>query len=104
VHGGAHEAVNKDGSRFFIDFVFDRIGVHRDLDDYVKGFREFFSGTDFVKAHEYLCCGLMGEYPNLNKEINQLITALLFHTRGASASGVTVGLAPHIKTIQDNTL
>ena len=45
-HRGGHEAVNEQGAALFVNFVFDRICVSRDLDNNVDIFRQVFTGRD----------------------------------------------------------
>ncbi|MNC53723.1 hypothetical protein D3C75_1031610 [compost metagenome] len=45
-HRGRHEAVNEQCAGVFVDFVFDWIGVRRDLDNYIDVFRQFFTRRD----------------------------------------------------------
>ncbi|SUH18163.1 Uncharacterised protein [Salmonella enterica subsp. enterica] len=45
-HRGGHEAVNEQRAALFVNFVFDRICVSRDLDNDVDIFRQFLpAGT-----------------------------------------------------------
>ena len=45
-HRGRHETVNEQRAGVFVDFVFDRISVRRDFDNYVDVFRQFFTRWD----------------------------------------------------------
>ena len=54
MHGGAHEAVYKNCAGFFVDFILDRIGIHRDFDDNIKIVRQVTAGWYFVQAHQVL--------------------------------------------------
>ena len=51
VHRGRHEAVDEQRAAFLVDFVLDRIGVHRDLDDDVDVVGDLAAGGDAVEAH-----------------------------------------------------
>ena len=50
-HRGGHETVNEQRAGFFVDFVFDWIGVGRDFDYYVDVFRQVFASRDQIQAH-----------------------------------------------------
>jgi hypothetical protein len=45
-HGGRHETVYKQRTALFVHFVFDRICVSRDFDNYVDVFWQFFTRRD----------------------------------------------------------
>ena len=45
-HRGRHETVYEQGAALFVHFVFDRICVSRDFDNYVDVFWQFFTRRD----------------------------------------------------------
>ena len=45
-HRGGHEAVNEQCAALFVDFVFERICVSRDLNNNVDVFRQIFTRRD----------------------------------------------------------
>ncbi len=53
-HRGGHEAVNEQRAALFVNFVFDRICVSRDLDNDVDIFRQFFTRRD-VEVSFHVC-------------------------------------------------
>jgi hypothetical protein len=54
VHRGTHETINKNRSRFLINFVFDRIGIHWDFDDYVEIVWQIAASWYQIQTHFYL--------------------------------------------------
>ncbi|MNJ00989.1 hypothetical protein D3C73_1604760 [compost metagenome] len=51
MHGGTHEAIDEDRAAFLVDFVLDRIGIHRDFDDDVEIVRQVAAGRDVIQTH-----------------------------------------------------
>ena len=52
VHGRAHEAVHKNRASFFVDFVLNGVGVHRNFDNHIELVGGVFSGGDVIEGHE----------------------------------------------------
>ena len=53
VHRGHHETIDKQGARFLVYLVFDRVRVGRDLDDDVELFGRFVAGGNVVQGHSW---------------------------------------------------
>ncbi len=48
MHRRAHETVDENGASGLVDFVFHRVGVHRNFDDDVEFFGNFATGGDVI--------------------------------------------------------
>jgi len=51
VHRRRHESVDEYRTRFLVDFVFDRIGAHWDLDDHVAVVGNILASGNALEAH-----------------------------------------------------
>ena len=51
MHGRAHKAIHENRAGFFVDFVFDRISVHRDFDNDIEIVRQVAPTRYFIEAH-----------------------------------------------------
>jgi hypothetical protein len=54
VHGGTHETINKNRTRFLINFVFDWIGIHWNFDDYIEIVWQIAASWYQIQTHYYL--------------------------------------------------
>src|ERR1700681_2071987 len=54
MHRRTHEAVDEYRAGFLVNFVFDRIGIHRDFDDDVEDIGRLFARCNQIQSHEYL--------------------------------------------------
>ncbi len=52
VHRGVHEAIDEDRARGLIDFVLDRLAMHRDFDDDVEGVGDFVAWGNLIESHD----------------------------------------------------
>src|SRR5450830_1235897 len=54
MHCSAHEAINENRAGFLVNFIFDRIGIHRDFDDDVEIVWQIAPGRYLIQTHGVL--------------------------------------------------
>jgi hypothetical protein len=48
MHGSAHESVDKNRACFFVNLVFDRVGIHGNFNDHIEFMWRVFAGVDVI--------------------------------------------------------
>src|SRR5690606_22099020 len=81
VHRGAEEAVDKQCTTVFIDFVFHRLAVHGNFNNNVDVVRQILAGWDLIEAHN-TCIAV-------KEKRNPLKGSRFYHTHKSTSSKTT---------------